>query len=189
VNVVVFDEFRPLGIAFCTNQAGEEITIECFWPEVTSIVSGLLPVFEELNQVTSTTTRTTIETKPKVLDYVQMCDIHIPCKNLILRLCSQTYAYRKADGEKTGDFLALTSRENWHRLMCQISGRTVHSQTYSEFTVFAEPALQYAEMLGKIPSYLNLMRREATLWDNAFHLYSSLAFHRHLAETTKAELN
>jgi hypothetical protein len=188
VTVTVFDEFRPQAIARCINDYGAEMLMGFLWPEVTSIVSGLLPIFEELNEVTATATKRTIERKPKILDYVQICDIHVPSKNLIFRVCSQTYAYQKADGEKTGDFLALTSRENWQRLLNQIFGRTVQAKMYSEFTVFAETAMQYPELLQKIDPHLNLMRRKESQWDQAFHLYSSLIFGRHEAALT-ADLN
>jgi hypothetical protein len=188
VTVRVFDEFRPQAIARCTNDYGAEMVMGFLWPEVTSIVSGLLPIFEELNQVQTTATKKTIERKPKILDYVQICDLHVPSKNLIFRVCSQTYAYQKADGEKTGDFLALTSRENWQRLLNQIFGRTVQAKMYSEFTVFAETAMHYPELLQKIDPHLNLMRRKESQWDQAFHLYSSLIFGRHAA-TLNADLN
>jgi hypothetical protein len=186
--VQVFDEFRPQAIARCTNDYGAEMVMGFLWPEVTSIVSGLLPIFEELNEVTSTTTKTTITRKPKILDYVQICDLHVPGKNLIFRVCSKTYAYQKADGEKTGDFLARTSHENWQRLLNQIFGRTVQAKMYSEFTVFAETAMDYPELLDKINPHLNLLRDRESYWDRAFQLYSSLIFNRHAADLV-ADLN
>jgi hypothetical protein len=188
VIVQVIEEFRPQAIVCGTNDYGAEMRMGFHWSEVTSIVSGLLPIFEELNEVKATATKKTIERKPKILDYVQICDLHVPGKNLIFRVCSQTYAYQKADGEKTGDFLALTSRENWQRLLNQIYGRTIQAKMYSEFTVFAETALDYPDLLQKIDPHLNLMRRKESAWDQAFQLYSSLIFGKH-SPSSNAELN
>jgi hypothetical protein len=189
VIVQIFEEFRPQAIVCGTNDYGTEMRMGFHWSEVTSIVSGLLPIFEELNEVKTTATKKTIERKPKILDYVQICDLHVPGKNLIFRVCSQTYAYQKVDGEKTGDFLALTSRENWQRLLNQIFGRTVQAKMYSEFKVFAETALDYPDLIQKIDPHLNLMRRKESPWDQAFQLYSSLIFSKHCSPNVNSELN
>jgi hypothetical protein len=189
VTVQVIEEFRPQAIVCCHNDYGAEMRMGFLWPEVTSIVTGLLPIFEELNEVTASATKKTIERKPKVLDYVQLCDLHVPSKNLIFRMSSENYAYQKADGEKTGDFLALTSRENWQRLLNQIYGRTVQAKMFSEFTPFAETALGCPELLQKVTHHLNLMRRKESLWDNAFQLYSGLIFCKTQAAMREAELN
>jgi hypothetical protein len=47
---------------------------------------------------------------------------------------------------------------------------------WSDFTSFAQTALDYKEMLGHLPSHIDLFRREETLWDPAFQLYSGLVF-------------
>jgi hypothetical protein len=47
---------------------------------------------------------------------------------------------------------------------------------WSDFTTFAETAMDFKEMLGHLPSHINLFRREETLWDPAFQLYSGLVF-------------
>jgi hypothetical protein len=55
---------------------------------------------------------------------------------------------------------------------------------WSDFSHFAETALDFREMLGHLPSHINLFRREETPWDPAFQLYSGLVF---LKNSSKSE--
>jgi hypothetical protein len=174
VNVKLINEFKPQAILTCINDYGEELRMGFAWSEVKQIVTGLLPIFEEITEVSASTTRTTVSHKPKVLDYVQMCDLHVPSKNLIFRLCNQIYSFQKEVGERTGDLTVLTSRENWQRLLSQIHERTSQAKLWSDFNPFAETALAYPETLQKITAHVQLMRRDRSLWDQAFQMYSSL---------------
>jgi hypothetical protein len=185
VSVKLIKEFRPQAILTCVNDHGEEQQMGFAWSEVKQIVTGLLPIFEEIVEVSSSTTRTTIRHKPKILDYVQMCDLHVPGKNLIFRLCNQNYSFQKEAGELT----SMTSRENWQHLLSQIHEKTSQSKLWSDFTPFAETALAYPEMLQKITSHVQLVRRESSLWDQAFQMYSSLIFIRQQFSNQQADLN
>jgi hypothetical protein len=176
VTVKIIEEFRPQLIARCINEHGAEFRMRFDWCDVQQLVTGLLPIFEEIAEVNATATKTTIKHKPKVLDYVQMCDLHIPNKNLILRMCSQNYSFQKAAGERTGDLSTLTSRENWQRLLRQIHEKTSHAKLWTDFTPFAESALIHPELLQKIDPHILIMRSKDSLWDQAFHLFSSLIF-------------
>jgi hypothetical protein len=176
VSVKIIEEFQPQLVVKCINEHGAELRMGFGWKEVTQIVTGLLPIFEEITEVNATTTKTTIEHKPKVLDYVQMCDLHIPDKNLILRMCNQNYSFQKAVEERSGDLSFLTSRENWQRLLSQIHEKTSHAKLSSEFTPFAETALVHPELLQKITSHIQLHRRKDSLWDQTFQLFSGLIF-------------
>ncbi len=176
VSVKLISEFKPQATLNCVNDHGEELCMGFAWSEVKQIVTGLLPIFEEITEVSASTTRTTVSHKPKVLDYVQMCDLHVPSKNLIFRLCNQIYSFQKEVGERTGDLTVLTSRENWQRLLSQIHEKTSQAKLWSDFNPFAETALAYPETLQKITSHVQLMRREHSLWDQAFQMYSSLIF-------------
>jgi hypothetical protein len=189
VGVKLIEEFRPQAVFNCMNDRGDELRINCAWPAVTQIVTGLLPVFEEIAEVNATTTHTDIRHKPKVLDYVQMCDLHIPSQNLILRFCNQSYSFYRGTDERISDLSTLTSRENWQRLLSQIHEKTSQAKLWSDFTPFAETALAYPEMLHKITSHVPLKRREHSLWDQAFQLYSSLIFWRSQLNNRLADLN
>jgi tetratricopeptide (TPR) repeat protein len=188
VSVKIIEEFRPQAVLTCVNDNSEEMRMGFAWSEVTQIVTGLLPIFEEITEISSNTTRTTIRHKPKILDYVQMCDLHVPSKNLIFRLCNQSYSFQNV-GERTGLPIALTSRENWLGLLSQIHEKTSHSKLWNDFTPFADTALAYPEMLQNITSHVQLMRRESSLWDQAFQMYSSLIFVKKQFRDESANLN
>jgi uncharacterized protein (TIGR00255 family) len=49
-------------------------------------------------------------------------------------------------------------------------------KVWNEFKLFAETALDFKELLKLIDPHIHFLRREKTEWDEAFHLYSSLAF-------------
>ena len=51
-----------------------------------------------------------------------------------------------------------------------------HAKVWSDFTPFAETALDRIDSLGHIQSPIHLLRRDETNWDRAFHLYSGLVF-------------
>jgi hypothetical protein len=189
VSVKVIESFQPQLIVQCTNEHGAELRMGLAWKDITQIVTGLLPIFEEITEVNATTTRTTVKQKLKVLDYVQMCDLHIPSKNLILRLCNQNYSFQKFAEERSGDLSVLTSRENWQRLLSQIHEKTSHAKLWSDFTPFAETALVHPELLQKIKPHIQLLRRSDSLWDQAFQLFSGLIFIKEQAIVNAVNLN
>jgi hypothetical protein len=47
---------------------------------------------------------------------------------------------------------------------------------WSEFSVFANSALEHLEWVKGLPSHIDLFRKEPTQWDRAFQLYSGLVF-------------
>jgi hypothetical protein len=173
VSVKLIEEFNPQGTFNCVSEHGEKLKMGCAWSEVKQIVTGLLPIFEEITEVTASTTRTNIRHKSKILDYVQICDLHVPSKNLILRFCNQNYSFQQEVGDGLG---SITSRENWQQLLSQIHKKTSQAKLWSDFTPFAETALAYPEMLQKITAHVPLARRKNSLWDQAFQMYSSLIF-------------
>jgi hypothetical protein len=173
VSVKLIEEFNPQATFNCVSEHGEKLKMGCAWSEVKQIVTGLLPIFEEITEVTASTTRTNIRHKSKILDYVQICDLHVPSKNLILRFCNQNYSFQQEVGDGLG---SITSRENWQQLLSQIHKKTSQAKLWSDFTPFAETALAYPEMLQKITAHVPLARRKNSLWDQAFQMYSSLIF-------------
>jgi hypothetical protein len=173
VSVKLIKEFNPQAIFNCVGEHGEKLRIGLEWSKVKQIVTGLLPIFEEITEVTNSTTHTNVRHKSKILDYVQVCDLHVPSKSLILRFCNQHYSFQQDVGDGLG---SLTSRENWQHLLSQIHQKTSHAKLWSDFTPFAETALAYPEMLQRITAHVPLIRRNNSLWDQAFQMYSNLIF-------------
>lgn len=180
VQVKSIDAFSPKAKLTGIDGHGNEFRRSYDWPDVQGIVSGLLPIFEEITQTSSSTTKTKVQYKSQVLDYVQVWDLHLPCKQVILRLCSQNFVFQQA-GEKI-DKLS-TSRENWQKLLDRVQAQIAQAPHqvphWKEFTPFAETALGYPDLLEKIPAHLQLVRRQPSLWDSAFQLYSGAIFSRH----------
>jgi hypothetical protein len=196
IQIKSIDAFSPKAKLTGIDGHGNEFRRSYDWPDVQGIVSGLLPIFEEITQTSASTTKTSVQYKSQVLDYVQVWDLHLPSKQVILRLCSQNYVFQQA-GEKI-DKLS-TSRENWQKLLdrvqaqiAQFSHQAPHQiPHWKEFAPFAETALGYPDLLEKIPAHLQLVRRQPSLWDQAFQLYSGTIFSRHQLSRAKnqAELN
>jgi hypothetical protein len=77
---------------FCTDDRSKKFSFRFSWSEVTQVVTGLLPIFEEVLDGDS---RNRTKRKPKVLDYVDMCDLQIGGRRTIFRLCAQTYEFKE----------------------------------------------------------------------------------------------
>jgi hypothetical protein len=189
-----FQAFRPQATIVCTDDRSEIRIFNFDWSEVTQMVTGLLPIFEEVVEIdlNNRTSR-----KPKILDYVHVCDIQLRNRRSIFRLCSQTYEFSEykqlvthnrsqffssqfstqltgqLEGEAVSQRLSSTSRDNWKNLIAQIESRCPDIKIWKDFTPFAETAMGHREMLGHINPHLELLRRADSLWDKAFHLYST----------------
>ncbi|MDJ0582880.1 tetratricopeptide repeat protein [Crocosphaera sp.] len=144
--------------------------------EVGQQVHGLLPIFEECVDVGL---KGKLKRKIEVLDYAKICDLHLPQKQTIIRLCDQQYRFLEgmafSDQQKSQDGQA-TMRKSWQHIMAFLSEKITSLPTYSEFTPFGESAIDFQELLRLIKPHIGLLRREETPWDAAFHVYSSLAF-------------
>jgi hypothetical protein len=77
---------------FCTDDRAKKFSFRFSWSEVTQVVTGLLPIFEEVLDGDS---RNRTKRKPKVLDYADMCDLQIGGRRTIFRLCAQTYEFKE----------------------------------------------------------------------------------------------
>jgi hypothetical protein len=147
----------PQATVVCQDAQGQLGSFPFNWSEVTQRVEGLLPLFEE---VVDRDARGKLQRKTKTLDYVQVCDLHLPARGSILRLSDRHYQFQKS--------ITLAPQQRQDSLP-QIP-------VWSDFTPFAETALDYKEMLGRLPSHIDISRRKESLWDPAFQLYSGLVF-------------
>ncbi len=194
-NVSHFQSFRPKATIICTDDRSELRTFNFNWSEVTQVVTGMLPIFEEVMEMDA---RNRTQRKPRTLDYVEVCDLQLRDRRSIFRLCSQTYDFcdykqlitqnrtqftGDLSSQLSGDLSGLlngqkipsTSRDNWKNLMSQIREQLTEIPTQGNFTPFAETAIGYTELLGHINPHLELLRRADSHWDRAFHLYSTIS--------------
>jgi hypothetical protein len=194
IQVKSITSFSPKAQITALNGYGTDFARSYNWSEVRSIISGIIPIFEEITQTSVSTTKTKVQYKYQILDYVQVWDLHLPHQKVILRICSENYVFPQSEkkDEKKGEKKAgiVSSRENWQKLIEKIREYNPQAQHYTGFTPFAETALEYPDTLEKIPAHLQLVRRQPSLWDQAFQLYSGAIFSRHQSSSSiKPELN
>ncbi|WP_138501260.1 tetratricopeptide repeat protein [Nostoc sp. PA-18-2419] len=170
--VKYFSESQLKATVVCRNQANQLGSLTFDWSEVTARVVGLLPIFE---QVVDIDAHRKLERKTQTQDYAQFCDLHLPGRRCILRLSDNSYEFQQGL-EIIAQASQNTIRINWNSLSNWINQQLPHVKNWSDFTPFADTALEQTEMLGKIQSHIYLFRREQTNWDSAFHLYSGLVF-------------
>lgn len=168
----------------------DQETTLCFpWSDIAQRIEGQIPIFEE---VVDRDSRGKLKRKEQTQDYVNIWDLHLPKQNCILRLSDSTYQFNHgvalnspAQGSRLDQ---STAWANWRHLTQILEQQIVHKLLASDFSAFAEAALDHPDLLDKIPANLDLFRREDSNWDPAFHLYSSLLFLRQfrIAEPFKA---
>jgi hypothetical protein len=187
-NVYHMYKFGPQVRIMCKDDRDREKEFLFEWAEITQVVTGLLPIFEEVVEINA---QNRTLRKPKILDYIEICDLQIPSRRAIFRLCALTYDFsdrkeaersglltRDATGDLVGNYrpdIPYTSRDNWQNLMEMVRENVGEVPTWNSFTPFAETALSHPEFLARINPYLELLRRADSDWDRAFQLYSSLA--------------
>lgn len=172
-----FQSVSPDAIGVYENQKGEQQTITFDWSEVNQRVEGLIPIFEECVEMNA---KRQLERKTKTLDYISMCDFHLKMRNCIIRVWDQNYEFQQGVSFSSQQHPneGKTTRDNWNQFNQYLKQQLPDLFVWSDFTPFAETAIDFQEMLKLIEPHINLLRREETPWDAAFHLYSSLAFLR-----------
>jgi hypothetical protein len=174
IQVKSIESFSPKAQITALNGYGSDFSRSYNWSDVRAVVSGIIPIFEEITQTSVSTTKTTLQYKSQILDYVQVWDLHLPRAQVILRICSQNYVFPLVK-KKAG---IVSNRESWQKLIDTISEYTPNVQHWKDFTPFAQTALEYPDTLGKLPAHLQLVRRQPSYWDQAFQLYSGAIFSR-----------
>lgn len=152
------------------NDLEEEKLFTLNWQDVKAKVQGLIPIFE---MTTHLDARNKIKKKQATLDYANFLDLHLIKDNLILRFSDHFYQFDSglmiAENSKT-------TQEKWKNLVNYLQEKTLNINLFSHFNLFAEGAIAFPEMLKQITAHINLFRREESLWDEAFQLYSGLIF-------------
>lgn len=173
-SVNYFQSVNSQATVIYQQKKGEQKSFSFDWSEVSQRVETLLPIFEKCVEMNI---KHKLERKTKILDYAQFCDLHLPKRNCILRLCDQKYQFQKgiafSPQQKSLD-RQTTIRENWNYLIKFFQQNLPIISVWSDFNIFAQTALDYREMLNLINSHIDLLRREETPWDATFQLYSGL---------------
>lgn len=172
--VQYFQDLSNQSTVICQNEHGQTGALTFAWSEVTQRVKGLLPIFE---QVVDLNSRRQVRRKDATQDYAQVYDLHIPGRNSIVRFCDCTYQFQS--GVMFEDDAAMGGRSlrlSWNRLSQFLDHTLDAVPLWSDFTPFAESAINQLDLVMGLPHYLDLLRKAESTWDPAFHLYSSLVF-------------
>ncbi len=170
-----FQAVSPQPVVVCQSPTGQMGSLQFDWSEVTQIVRAQLPVFE---QVTDKDPRGKPRRKELVQDYVQVIDLHVHGRKIILRGCDRTYEFRKSVALVPEQTNLTSSRMRWNGLWQTISQGT-NCPTLEDFSNFGQGALEMIPLLPYMPVYLALDRRKPSDWDTALQIYSTLLFLQH----------
>ena len=176
--VQYFQEYQPNAIAVCQNEQDQLGSLSFDWAEVTQRVEGRLPIFEQVVD-TDARQRTQRQRKEQTQDYAHICDLHLPKRRCILRICDLNYQFHKGIAFSTADASAIgqtTNRIHWNNLLAFLNYQLPDQPVWSEFTPFAETAIEFPNLLKRLKSHVHLFGQDASPWNPAFHLYSGLAF-------------
>ena len=168
--IVYFEALSPGPVVVCKNADGQLGQISFAPAEVSQIVSAQLPIFEQVVDLGNW--GRTVH-KEKVQDYAQVLDLHLPDRQIVLRLCDRLYQYQK--GVALSQKAELNSRIQWNSLRSHLTN-AISGSHHSDFAKFSKSALEFVPLLPAIHPNLDLDRRAPSDWDLVFHLYSSLCY-------------
>jgi tetratricopeptide (TPR) repeat protein len=163
-----FEAVFPKAIAICQHKKGQPEIIEFAWSEISQRLDALLPIFE---RCLDSDVRGKLIRKTQIQDYAKFCDLHLPQKKLILRLCDRDYKFQEgfmfSEKQKSTDG-RITLRDNWNYLIDFIGQQRTNIPVWSDFKTFAGMAMDFQETLKSIEPNINLLRREDTPLDAIF---------------------
>ena len=165
-----FEELFPQPTVDYKSSDGQLGKIAFDWSEISQRVVGQLPIYEQVIDL-GPWGRT--EHKEKIQDYAQVVDLHLPQRQIILRLCDRLYCYRQSTS--LSEQPEINSRILWNQLLKRLSSATKSLQ-HKDFTRFGKGALEFVNLLPNIEPNLDIDRRAPSHWDVVFHLYSSLCY-------------
>lgn len=177
--VQYFREYQPTAIAVCQNEQDQLGSLSFEWAEVKQRVEGRLPIFEKVVD-TDPRQGTQRQRKEQTQDYAHVCDLHLPKRQCILRICDLNYQFNQgmAFSDPTAAIEQTTSRIHWNNLLAFLNYQLPEQPIWSEFTPFAETAIEFPNLLKRLQSHIHLLGQDSSPWNPAFHLYSGLAFLR-----------
>jgi len=173
--ICYFEQILPQPIVVCKSSNGQLGKISFQWQEVSRQVRGQLPIFEQVADLGSW--GRTVH-KEKVQDFVQVSDLHLPKREIVLRLCDRTYQY--TEGTALAQGAEINSRIKWNNLLKQLSDSLSVPRRdiphHNGFTRFGKDALEFIKILPVIHPNLDIDRRAPSDWDAIFHVYSSIYY-------------
>lgn len=176
----------PKPVVICRDRQNRQGTFSFDWAEVRQQVRGGIPLF--INAVSydiSRRTKDQIKRKPETQDFVQMCDLHLPKRGVILRFCDRSYQFDKGvifspeQQQQIGKLRAATLRINWNGIIKVFDHQLRDGVIWSDFLQFAETAIDFHFLMESIQPYIDIERNEPSHWDPAFQLYSGAAWMRY----------
>ncbi|MEM8637462.1 MAG: tetratricopeptide repeat protein [Cyanobacteria bacterium P01_G01_bin.54] len=173
-----FKTLLPQPQVRCVNTKGQAGMLRFDWSAVTGRVMGRIPLFES---VVTLDAKRRLQRKTQTQDYVPFCDLHLPSEGCILRLAERSYEFNQGIAlvpETRSPIERDTVSQSWLYLMEQLAEPLQTVPIYAEFDPFANTVIDWRELLGGIEHHISLERRQPSLWDGAFHLYSGLAYWR-----------
>ncbi len=164
----------------CRNDADQVGSLAFDWREVTQVVRGRLPIFE---QVIDLDAFKRLKRKEQTQDYTQMYDLHLPGRQSILRFCDRTYQFQKGVSPANGSSSVLSKSQSsirlqWNQLIARLTQQMGDRPVWEDFNTFAQTAFDHLDLLEHFDTHIEIFRKEPTTWDPAFHLYSGLVFIR-----------
>ncbi|NEO55173.1 MAG: tetratricopeptide repeat protein [Okeania sp. SIO3B5] len=167
----------------CLNEQDQMGSLNFQWSEVVDKVEGLLPIFMNAMDYDPRRRSEKIRHKQMTQDYANILDLHLPNRRSIIRFCDQNYQYQKGIAHVTNtpkqspSKLQTTNRTKWNELVNTIDQRLGNIKTWSDFTPFGEvTSRDYTQLLSRLKYHIDISRKIETMWDPAFHLYSTLVF-------------
>ncbi|MFM7423465.1 MAG: tetratricopeptide repeat protein [Elainella sp.] len=175
--VQYIEAVSPQITVVCENDAGQLGSLSFNWSEVQQRVEGRLPIFEE---VVDLNLRNQLTRKERTQDYAQVIDLHLPQRDVILRLGDWSYQFQQGvvfDASQDGELSTVqsTNRIRWNQLLGFLDDQLAAVPVWVEFPQFAESALDPLSLVN-LKSHIDLFRKAPSKWDQAFQLYSGLVF-------------
>jgi hypothetical protein len=166
----------PQPMVVCKNEAGQLGSIQFDWAEVSRQVRAMLPIFEDVVDLSA---QNKLTRKEKTQDYAQVCDLHLPKRHCILRICDQSYQFQDGiqfEAQQNGKTGATqsTTRIRWNALLSILNQHLHRTPVSTHFNSFAETALEHFDLVEPFETHIDLFRKAQSYWDDAFHVYSSL---------------
>ncbi|AFZ47027.1 hypothetical protein Cyast_1058 [Cyanobacterium stanieri PCC 7202] len=152
----------------CNDKNSKEKEIILNTQEITNKINAIVPIFE---LTVHTNNKRKLTRKKETLDYLNFCDLHLKNTKTIIRFNDHIYQFNQGISIFNQD---KTNRNKWLTLLRFLNDRIDQVSIHNDFTPFAEGAIQFPEMLKQITSNINIFRKQETLWDEAFQLYSAL---------------
>lgn len=178
-----FQSLAPQPTVVCRDESDSSGSLTFDWSEISQRVEGRLPIFE---QVVDLGPWGKLVHKEQTLDYVQVCDLHLPSRQCILRLCDSSYQFLQGatvQADQAGAIVPtqMTTRINWNNLMQRLKLYTNQATVVNgdAFKAFAPMVLDEKALISQIEPHIDVFRKKETAWDAAFQLHSTLNFARY----------